>query len=158
LFGPRYYYEALPALAVTSAAGVAWAGGFLSEAPSVRWRRLLTVSVLAVLMSGNIIFYLPARLGGMRGLYNISGNPIEFIKNQELDEALVIVHSELWMEYANLLLLAPPFSDSDLRISWSRGDVKDEKLIKELSEYQVFHYYADDPWMLYSTPRSPTAE
>lgn len=158
LFGPRYYYEALPALAVTSAAGAAWAGGFFTEAPSARWRRPLTIGVLAVLMLGNIVFYLPVRLGGMRGLYNISGDPIEFIEHQELEEALVIVHSEHWMEYANLILLAPPFLDSDFLISWSRGDVKDEKLIEDLSEYQVFHYYADDPRMLYSTPRSPTAE
>ncbi|MCK4975394.1 MAG: hypothetical protein KAS36_00515, partial [Anaerolineales bacterium] len=158
LFGPRYYYEALPALAVTSAAGVAWVGGFLTEAPSARWRRPLTVGVLAVLMIGNIVFYLPGRVGGMRGLYNISGDPIDFIEQKELEEVLVIVHSEHWMEYANLLLLAPPFSDSDLRISWSRGDVKDEKLIEELSEYQVFHYYADNPRMLSTTPRSPTAE
>jgi hypothetical protein len=158
LFGPRYYYEALPALAVTSAAGVAWAGSFLTEVPSARWRRPLTVGILAVLVLGNIVFYLPGRVGGMRGLYNISGDRIDFIEQQELGEALVIVHSEHWMEYANLLLLSPPFSDSDLLISWSRGDVKDKKLIEDLSEYQVFHYYADDPRRLYSTPRSPTAE
>ncbi len=158
LFGPRYYYEALPALAVTSAAGAAWAGGFLTEASSARWRRPLIISVLAVLILGNIIFYLPTRLGGMRGLYNISGDSITFIESQELEEALVIVHSEYWMEYANLILLAPPFSDSDLRISWSRGEVKDEKLIKDFSGYHVFHYYADDPWRLYSTPKSLPAK
>ncbi len=158
LFGPRYYYEALPALAITSAAGVAWIGGFLSEVPSVRWRRLLTVGVLAVLMLGNIIFYLPTRLGGMRGLYNISGGPIDFIKQQELEQALVIVHSEHWMEYANLLLLAPPFSDSDLLVAWSRGETKDAELEARYADYEIFHFYADDPRRLYSIPRSPTAE
>jgi len=158
LFGPRYYYEALPALAVTSAAGAAWIGGFLAETPSARWRRPLTVGVLAVLMLGNVVFYLPGRVGGMRGLYNISSDPIAFIKQQELEEALVIVHSEHWMEYANLLLLAPPFSDSDLLISWSRGETKDAELEAHYEDYKVFHFYADDPRKLYSTPRSPTAE
>ena len=158
LFGPRYYYEALPALAVTSAAGAAWVGGFLAETPSARWRRPLTVGVLAVLMLGNIVFYLPGRVGGMRGLYNISGDPIALIEQQELGETLVIVHSEHWMEYANLLLLAPPFSDSDLLISWSRGETKDAELEVHYEDYKVFHFYADDPRKLYSTPRSPTAE
>jgi len=158
LFGPRYYYEALPALAVTSAAGVAWVGGFFTVAPSARWRRPLTVGVLAVLMFGNFVFYIPARIGGMRGLYNISGDSIDFIEKQELAEALVIVHSERWMEYANLLLLTPPFTDNDMLISWSRGGIKDAEMEAFFDDYKIFHYYADDPLMLYPIPKSQPAE
>ena len=153
LFGPRYYYEGLPALAVTSVAGVAWIGGFIGEVAAQRWRRLLVTIFVVILILSNLSFYLPARLGGMRNLYGIQSAPLEYLKDQDLQEALIIVHSQKWMGYANLLPLVPPFNTSNVQIAWSRGEVKDAEVENSFLGDGVFHYYADEPLKLYTEPR-----
>jgi hypothetical protein len=122
LFGPRYYAEALPALALFSAAGIAWLGGWIGRRTSARhFRRLAIFGLTTLLLVVDALWYIPARVGGMRGLYHITRAPSEQIAAQNLGHALIIVHADRWFQYAQLLPLVPPFSDSDLRIAWSRN-------------------------------------
>ncbi|MGD8760298.1 MAG: hypothetical protein PVJ07_08610, partial [Anaerolineales bacterium] len=58
LLGPRYYFEALPGLAITSAAGIAWLGAWMGSRRGFRWRRPLAIAVLAILLVMNLFFYL----------------------------------------------------------------------------------------------------
>ncbi len=154
LFGPRYYYEALPAAAVTTAIGVAWLGGFLGEdGRLMRIRRLATTALVTFLIAINCLLYLPVRLGGMHGLYGISGAYSRPLQGVNLEGALVFVHADRWHRYGNLLILAPPFTTTDLLIAWDVKPAQDEAVIQEFPERRVYHYYPDEPYILYREKR-----
>lgn len=142
LFGPRYYYEALPGLAIASAAGVGWLAGWQVARRQSILRPLAVTSLLASLIAVNAAFYLPARVGGMRGLYGIERAPIRTLAGTDLEGSLIIVRADHWTGYANLLPLAAPFSDDDILVAWSRGDSIDSRVVKA---YEGYRTYFHDP-------------
>ncbi|RME87516.1 MAG: phospholipid carrier-dependent glycosyltransferase, partial [Anaerolineae bacterium] len=64
LFGPRYYYEGLPGLTLLTAAGIVWLAG-RPRSTRRKARALALTAVVALLVSANALWYLPARLGPM---------------------------------------------------------------------------------------------
>jgi 4-amino-4-deoxy-L-arabinose transferase-like glycosyltransferase len=143
LFGPRYYAESLPMLSIISAAGAAWlAGSAWSNQPMRRWGGPLVGGLVLLLVSINALWYLPARLGGMQGLYNITRAPSEELASQELGHALVLVHAERWFQYANLLVLVPPFAESDLLIAWSTNARVEAELVASAGDRSIYIYDA----------------
>lgn len=156
LFGPRYYYEALPGLAITSAAGVAWLGGWLGSRVR-RWaapRRVTVATVFLVLVALNLLYYVPLRVGGLHGLYGVSRKAMQPFESADLGRALVIVHPvDSWTEYGTLLTLTPPFADSGLLLAYSRGAAADARLARLFTDRPVYHYYADQPETFYYSPR-----
>jgi hypothetical protein len=148
LLGPRYYYEALPALAILSAAGIGWLGGWLANSSALAWRRLSTFALASALVMANVLFYLPARVGGMQGLYGIDRASLRSISGLQLERALIIVHGDHWSDYANLLPLQPPFSESTVVVAWSRGREPDRRVRQLYPGYTLYHYFADQPDLL----------
>ena len=143
LFGPRYYAEALPALAVLSAAGIAWAGVWCNPPGlAARARRLAVTALVAMLLAANVLWYLPARIGGLHGLYHITRAPSAWIEQQDLGHALLMVQADHWYGYAQLLPLVEPFTESDLLVAWSRGPQVDGELIASLPDRAVYTYDA----------------
>ncbi len=181
LFGPRYYYEALPGLAVISAAGICWLGGWayapgsaegrLQErasggAPRVlksiagvarlleRLRPPAVGALVLTLLALNTLFYLPTRLGGMHGLYGMSRAAQRPFENVDLGPVLIIVHPiRHWSEYGTLITLEPPFRESDLLFVFSRGREQNERVAAAFPGRRVYHYYPDERLKLYPEPR-----
>jgi hypothetical protein len=165
LLGPRYYFEALPALTILSAAGVFWLGGwsvsregqFTPPEGLERVRSFLTAGLLVGLMTLNVRYYLPARLGGLRGLYTIERQDLEPFQNagvQELTPALIIVHADPWMSYGSLLELTDPTEETPFLFAWSLSPTQDARLAAAYRDRRgVYHYYPDqEPWVLYTAP------
>ena len=79
LFGPRYYYEGLFSVTIIQRCWYCLVGRLAYQTGDafVRytgWRKLrplLVTLVLGVLVGINLLLYLPIRLGGMVGLYDI---------------------------------------------------------------------------------------
>lgn len=167
LFGPRYYYEGLYSLTIVSAAGICLLAGWPISAndpfPNYHgWRRLRALSVTAfitLLISANLIFYTPIRLGTMHALYGISREhhqPFLSSSAQKLTPALIIVHtSSKWVEYGTLLELQNPFLDTPFIFIISRSPSIDQAVASTFTERNVFHYYPDEPFTFYTAPRSP---
>ncbi len=181
LFGPRYYYEALPGLAVISAAGICWLAGWASTRGSAagrtqeevsgrawgarmavsgaarllgRLRRPAVGALVLTLLTLNALFYLPIRLGGMRGLYGMSRAAQRPFEKVDLGPVLIIVHPiKHWSEYGTLITLEPPFSESDLLFALSRGREQNERVAAAFPGRRVYHYYPDDRLKLYPEPR-----
>lgn len=171
LFGPRYFYEGLHVLTIGSAAGLAWLAGWpvrpgmanpapgrLSQ-PWARLRPLGVTALLGLLVATSTFGYLPARLGGMFGLYGVQRAYLEpFLtpSAQQLAPALIIVHtSEDWIEYGRLLELQSPYLDTPFLFIVARDQDVDRSVREHFPERAVYHYYADDPYAFYSSPRSP---
>jgi 4-amino-4-deoxy-L-arabinose transferase-like glycosyltransferase len=149
-YGPRYYFEALPGLAVASAAGVQW----LARGPGRRARRLAVTALLATLIVGNLLFYLPARLGMLSGLNDIRRVHMEPIQRAGLSRALIVVHLfESWREYGTLLPLTPPFTSNELIIVVNTGPQAIARLRAQFPGWPVYDYYPGPAGGL--VPRSP---
>ncbi|MGH7753501.1 MAG: hypothetical protein ACREN5_11860, partial [Gemmatimonadales bacterium] len=155
LFGPRYYFEALPAAAMLTAAGIAWLGGWEGAKPG-RWNRLRssgTAALVLVLAVLNGAFYLPMRLQSLRGLYGISAAKREAFASAVPPNAFVIVHpAQSWTDYGTLLTLEPPFCDCDRVLAYSRGARVDGRAAA-YPDLEVYHYYADDPGVFWVEAR-----
>jgi len=167
LFGPRYFYEGLYSLTLASAAGIAFLAGWPIRPGEpwqdwTGWRRarpLLVTALLGLLLSANLLFYTPIRLGGMFGLYGLSRarlEPFHAAQAQGLNPALVIVHADRWMQYGSMLELMDPFLDTPFLVVISVGQGADAALAADYPERRVFHYYPDEPWVFYQqAPASP---
>lgn len=156
LFGPRYYFEALPAAAILTAAGIAWLGGWGDAGPG-RWKRLrrsATAAVVLVLVALNGAFYLPMRLQSLRGLYGVSGVRRDTFASAVPANAFVIVHPvESWTDYGTLLTLEPPFCECDRILAYSRGPRVDARAAAAYPDMDVYHYYPDDPGVFWVEAR-----
>ena len=156
LYGPRYYYEGLPSVTICSAAGVSWLGGWLGKwRGQVRWRRLSVFGLAALLVAQNTIFYIPTRVWGMRGLYQITREPMDALSQIAADDVLIIVHTQKWFEYARLLLLVEPYREGNLKICSSYGAEADEDVIRIYPGRRIYHYYPETPGRLFPEQRLP---
>ncbi|MHB0989433.1 MAG: STT3 domain-containing protein [Bellilinea sp.] len=164
VFGPRYYFEGTISAVLLTVAGIQWlAGRIKPTAAPLRARILaaarfgLTAAVLLLLIAGNLRYYLPWRFQQMIQLYGISREQLEPFQQPaavSLTPALVIVHQmQTWREYAVLLELADPYLDTPFIFTYSRGSEQDQSVIDAYPQRSVYHYYADDPFALYKTPR-----
>ena len=163
LFGPRYFYEGLYSLTLASAAGIAFLAGWPIR-PGEPWqerigwsraRPLFVIALVAVLLSANLLFYTPIRLGGMHGLYGLSRArlaPFQAAQAQGLNPALIIVHPDRWTEYGSMLELTDPFLDTPFLVVISVGQSADAALAADYPDRLVFHYYPDRPWVFYQQP------
>jgi hypothetical protein len=165
LFGPRYYYEGLFSLTLISGAGIAWLAGLpYQSGQSIklgsgwkRWRPVLVLVALGVLVGINLTQYTPARLSGMKGLYDIEladQLPFKTPEAQALTPALVIVHTKRWMEYGALLDLEDPNLTSPFIFAWSNSPSVDASLSNDFSDRSVYHYYPGQPFQLHIEPLS----
>jgi hypothetical protein len=152
VFGPRYYFEGIPAALVLSAAGIRWLSGRgVCAVQPVRWnlagklRYAFTAFALLILVGANLGFYLPARLAGMRQLSGISqacAAPIQQLASQSPAPILVFVHVQKNIhEYTCSLDLNDPLGQGKLQTAISRGREVDDAAARSLPQRQVYHYY-----------------
>jgi hypothetical protein len=139
------------------------------------WHRLrapLMILLVAGLVGYNLVVYLPDRLQEMHGLYGINrdilrnfldarvfqeagdGNdqPAEAADTRPVQPALIIVHSETWHFYGALLELEDPFLTTPFIFAWSLHPTIDAVLHNDFPGRTVYHYYKDDPGVLYKRP------
>jgi hypothetical protein len=151
LLSPRYYFEALPGLAILSAGGVVWLGGWGRPATSVgsRVRRAIVSFVVLLLVVGNLGLYLPMRLGGLVGLYGITRAKLQAFDRVRPEQGLVVVHvARSWTEYGNLLPRTPPFCDCATLVVVSMGSGPDRRVAASFPDLPVFHYFTNEPGVL----------
>ncbi len=125
-----------------------------------RARPLAVTFIVLLMVSINVFLYLPIRLGGMTGLYGVARSHVQpFLTReaQELTPALVIVHWTEWIEYGTLLELETPFLDTPFIFVFSRGAETDRAVAAGFPGRRVYHYYADEPYKFYLSPRPLTA-
>ncbi len=132
MFGPRYYYAALPALLLLTARGIQTLGR--------RFGRVATASVLAVVVILTLVFYWPGAVASLRGYNFISGEELALVERQIEGEALVFVPVKDWWDYGRFFSGNTPWLDG--RIIYARDLGK-----KPNSRLQAV--YADRPAYLF---------
>lgn len=164
VLGPRYYFEGFISAVLLTTAGIQWLAGGLKpitgrsrENIRALARKSTTGVVVALLITGNLVFYLPQRLSSMTRLYEVSSSQLApFRTTTALDAtpALIIVHQkQQWREYAVLLELSNPYLDTPFIFVYSRGSKLDQTVIDAYPQRSVYHYYSDDQYKFYEQPR-----
>jgi hypothetical protein len=159
LFGPRYYYEGLYSLTLFTAAGIAWLAGWPSSLGEVfkryyDWRKLrplVVTFVLGFLLAINLTLYLPIRLHGMLGLYDIQRTdqtPFLAADVQSLVPALVVVHTPDWNEYGALIDLEDPELSTPFIFAWSSIPGIQAINRNDYPSRTVYDYYPAQPFQL----------
>jgi 4-amino-4-deoxy-L-arabinose transferase-like glycosyltransferase len=130
MYGPRYYYEALPALFLLTARGAFELGRLpLRIWPSMGLPRDVTLAaffpavLLAVLLVFNLRFYLPQQIPLYRG-YNFSSNSeLQAVQNANIHHAIVFVESPegRWTDYGNVFFANDPHLDGDIIYARDEG-------------------------------------
>jgi 4-amino-4-deoxy-L-arabinose transferase-like glycosyltransferase len=148
LFGPRYYFEALPAAAILSAAGVGWLAGRPLPAHMPGRVRFIAVGLaIGLLVAGNLLFYLPGRLQSMRGLYQVHAEdlaPFQTRSAQRLPPTLVIVYPHRnWIEYGRLLDLSSPTLSSHFIFIINQGETLNQEAIQAFPERYIWPFDPD---------------
>lgn len=170
MYGPRYYFEAMPALLLLSARGifsVATIGRFIwtgdeksrignstpaSDTTRVverigigRWTRLLSTTGTAVgvafLVITSLTTSLPAQCDACRGFYGITGEAPKLVDRMSLKRALVFVPpGKNWTEYASLLALNTPTLDSDIVFALDLGAAHNQVAIEAHPGREVLYW------------------
>ena len=156
--GPRYYFEALPALAVVSAAGVVWLAQGAQRLGGAGRQRVgiaIVASLVMMLVGANVVYYLPMRLAGMRGLNGASRSAQQGLLSAEgLPGTLVLVNpTRSWVDAAVLMLLTPPFDERGFLVAWDRDAEAETRLRHAYTESPIVHFYPDAPGVLYPARR-----
>jgi hypothetical protein len=164
VYGPRYYFEALPAMLLLTAAGMRWLSGrFAAQNKVVPWtiaaktRFAVTAIIALSLIAANLIYYLPARLRGMGELSGISSKCINLLKEFSTANPiplLIFVHvQENFHEYSCTIDLNSPFVDSQTLTAISRGK-KIDLAVENAYPYRLAYHYYPDTGQFSQVPRS----
>ena len=71
---------------------------------------------------------------------------------QSLTPALVIVHTDRWMEYGALLDLEDPELTTPFIFAWSQHLPSMPRFANDFPDRTVYHYYPGQPFQLYKEP------
>ena len=157
IFGPRYYYESLFSLTIFTAAGIRWLmGGSLSSISTALQkktsliRRVSVLALIALLVSANLVYYLPGRLSGLHGLYGVEkAHLLPFLtpRAQAFTPALIIVKThKSWIEYGTLLDLTDANLIGPYVITVNQGASKNQQVIDAFPGRTVVMYDTAEPY------------
>jgi hypothetical protein len=142
LYGPRYYFEGIPAACILSAGAFDWLSGWDYRSQN-RWqlaRRWSILMLLAVLVGVNIFSYLPTRMEDVRSINGMSSDSRWLLEELDSDYTLVFIETqESWWEYGLYVPLAPPFSDMNLQVVIDRGPEVNQSVIEANPGWEVLH-------------------
>jgi hypothetical protein len=135
IYGPRYWYEAIPFLWLLSARGLTKLWDWAQGRGRVRaWIKL----GLAALIALNVTMTMPARFAFWRGLYFVTDAPWRAVQQANLHNALVIVRGKLWMDYGAVLWANSPTLDDDVVLARDQGEAVNAAVIAQYAGRRVF--------------------
>jgi hypothetical protein len=127
LWGPRYYYEGFPGLWLLAALGLVKLWDHASAWQ--RWMRPALATVVCALTVLNLGVNVPERMAQAHGFYGIRRSQLAPIREMGLQNALVLVYAERWLEYGALLSDMSPLLDDDILYIRAMDPRTDEAVI-----------------------------
>ncbi|MCI0393556.1 MAG: hypothetical protein L0322_01275, partial [Chloroflexi bacterium] len=127
MYGPRYFYAALPAFLLLTARGVEATGRRLGGQAG----RAAVWLLLLAFIAGNLVSYLPAYMAGLPGFNFLTGRPLAVVRQQVEEPAVVFVAAERgdWWEYGSLFSGNTPWLDGPIIYARDRGEEENARLL-----------------------------
>lgn len=136
VYGTRYYYEALPALALLTAAGMRWLAHFAG-----RWWGVALAALVVTLLAANFAFHMPGRIRDVKGLYNITREPLVALAQRQRGDVLVVARGERWWEFGALMVQNSPWLDGPLIVARDIAPEATEQFIAAHPDRQLLYFY-----------------
>ncbi|HYI14726.1 MAG TPA: hypothetical protein VEX37_05015 [Thermomicrobiales bacterium] len=147
MYGPRYYFEIIGALALLSARGLIQAATLLSErirraglSRATAQATALTAILLVVMALSlhNARNFSQARFDEFRDWYGINRDGLETVEAAGITNAVVFVQVETWSEYAPFFLESAPALDGDIVYAIDRGTAANRRLLAGYPEREAY--------------------
>jgi hypothetical protein len=135
-YGPRYFYAALPALAILTGRGV---GALSAVSRRTTGVALWSVVILILLLTWNLL-HLPAVVESYRGYNFISGEPRAAVESAVEPPALVFVAVSQadWWEYGAFFTGNTPWLDGDVVYARDLGTAENARLRAQFPERAAY--------------------
>jgi hypothetical protein len=148
MYGPRYYYVAIPWFALLAARGLEelyqWPMRVARRWPPSRVAALLPPALLlAFLLAYNLGVYLPTQLPMYRGYNFVNAASLQAVSRARVHNALIFVQSnppDQWWSYGSVFSANSPTLDSDVVYARDRGAID----VQLMREYPGRTYYRLD--------------
>ncbi len=138
-YGPRYYFEGLPALVLLSAAGIA--------ALAQRLKRWPVYALVAVLCAGGLVGYTPARLAELWRFNDIGRDDIAALEAVRDGRPVLVVvpnaSERSWRDGGTYLVMTSPYLDSDVVAARVRSEEEHEAVLARFPDRQVVYLRED---------------
>ncbi len=139
-YSARYYSEAIPALALLSAAGV--------TAAARRASRLGVYVLLSAMVTASLFAYTPERLAALWRFNNVGGHHIEALEAlRDGRPALILVTGKAqrsWRDWGTFMALTSPYLDSELVAARDHGlEGEREAILERFPGRQVLYLLPD---------------
>jgi 4-amino-4-deoxy-L-arabinose transferase-like glycosyltransferase len=140
MYGPRYYFEIIGALALLTSRGLIQAATVLSERigraglsrATAQATALSAILVVVTLLSlHNARNFSQARFDEFRDWYGINRDGLETVDDAGITHAIVFVKVETWSEYAPFFLESAPALDGDIIYAIDRGPAANRRLLAD---------------------------
>lgn len=138
MYGPRYFYGALPAFFLLTGRGIQaaadWIGGHAGQ---------LAVTILVLILAGvSFIFYLPGQLADHRGFNFVDAQPRTQVEAEIGGKALVFIENEAanWWEYGRFFSGNSPWLDGRILYARDLGDAENNRLLPYFPDYQPYRW------------------
>lgn len=142
MYGPRYYFEAIGALALLSARGLLELAGLLRIAAGplrTFGPALLVVAVLALYGYGFATFTY-REFGRNTRWYDIDGSGLRAVAAADVRHAVVFVEYDYWTDYAPFFSQNTPTLDSDIVYAIDLGPERNRDLMALYPGRAFFRY------------------
>ena len=140
MYGPRYYYAALPALILLTARGIV----VIQHQVNGRVARGLMLALLLALLFGNLFINMPEQWDNYRGYNFVSRPDLSALATTVSGPAVVFVPDEGgWWEYGRYFSLNSPWLDGRFVFARDLGDEANGRLLAHFPNYQVVRWRED---------------
>jgi 4-amino-4-deoxy-L-arabinose transferase-like glycosyltransferase len=149
MYGPRYYFEAVGALALLSARGLTWmAAGSRVLLQRLRldhrWAPVLgalpALTVAAGLTLWGAVNTTPRYFDTFRDWNGITRDQLQAVEAANLDNAVVIVDAPAWTIYAPFFIQNSPWLDTSVVYARNRGPERDARLMEHYAGRTVYRF------------------
>lgn len=139
MYGPRYYYAALPSFLLLTVRGIEAAGEWLNGRTADRHA---ITGLVALLVAGNLALNLPQQVTAHRGYNFISGEPLAQVERAIHGRGIVFVHNDEvnWWEYGCFFSGNTPWLDGRLLFARDLGEEENGRLLAFYPGYQAYQW------------------
>lgn len=138
MYGPRYFYGALPAFFLLTARGIGAAANWLGG----RAGRVAVALIVLILVGGNLILYLPGQIAAHRGFNFVDGQPRAQVEAEIEGKALVFIENEAanWWEYGRFFSGNTPWLNGRIVYARDLGDEANKRLLPYFPDYTSYRW------------------
>jgi 4-amino-4-deoxy-L-arabinose transferase-like glycosyltransferase len=137
LWGPRYYFEGFAGLWILGSVGLLKVWDWAADRR--QWMRPTLAALLVLMTAINLAANVPSRMREAHGFYGITRDQLRPIEDAGIENALVIVYAERWLEYGAMLAGMSPTRDNDIVYARGNNAEVDAAVIAEYPDRSVYY-------------------